>query len=76
MNPSGEIFSSLVNDKLGTSCPKCDNPNVCMVPNNGTGTPRKGDPIEIYVKFWERYIQDPTLIKKELHLDCPDCNGL
>ena len=68
--PSGQIFSELVNRELGDSCTKCGKSGLCIIPNEKT-TPF--DTRESYVKFWERYITDPALIKKELHLEC-DCS--
>jgi len=74
MNPSGQIFSSLVDRELGDSCPECGKTDLCIVPNDDVST-RKDDTIESYVEFWERYINDPVLIKKELHTHCHNCNG-
>ncbi len=74
MNPSGEIFNNLVDRELGVSCPKCGNDDLCIVPNDDV-TPRKDNTIESFVKFWERYITDPVLIKKELQMHCHNCSG-
>ena len=73
-NPSGEIFTSLVNRELGDSCGKCGNSDRCIIPNDGI-PPSKDGTMDGYVTFWERYIADPTLIKKELHMHCHECNG-
>jgi len=74
MNPTGEIFSGLVDRELGAACPKCNNSEMCIMPNEDVA-PRKDDTIESFVEFWERYVNDPTLIKKELFLHCHKCNG-
>jgi len=74
MNPSGAIFTELVDGELGKSCPKCGNTDLCIMPND-KAIPRKDDTMDSFVKFWERYITDPTLIKKELFLHCHTCNG-
>lgn len=64
----------LVDRELGDTCPKCNNSEMCIMTNDNVST-RTDDTMESFVEFWERYINDPVLIKKELFLQCHKCNG-
>jgi len=74
INPTGEIFTILVKQELGNSCTKCGNTDLCTMPKDTT--PKIiHESIPDHVKLWERYIQDSSLIKKELFRHCHKCDG-
>ena len=70
-NP-GQIYTDLVYRELGNSCPKCGNSDMSILQNKGIESCVDGT-IESCVEFWERYINEPALIKKELHMYCNKC---